>query len=900
MQLRALHIKRFGVFKDKSVAGLRPGLNLLYGENEAGKTTLLQFVRWVLFGEGAMFADHYAPEDGGKQEGSLECESAGNEMVTIQRSVQSKQKTQVRVATPLRTVENQQSLNPFLGYIPAALYKNVYAFTIEELQQLDFVKDDEVKQRIVGAGLGLGAVSLSGIRKSLSDRREELFKVRGKTQTLNALTTEIKNREKEIQEMQKDLVQFDRLHEEIESLTQQRAALKAPLAEASHRVQRLAALAEVYPRFVDWVDAGNALEALHGVPELSESVVEEFHNLKREWAALKKQFDDRRQEVERLQKVRDGIEVNTALLQLEAEVKQINQSHQSVRDIMKDIDTLRRQHGEKSGVILQNLQRIGEGWDESRLREFQKVDELKGRVRKHRADLESAAENISKAQARLDSHREYRAREAVRSVLPPGAMMVLLLFAGLSVAGGVAAWMAGFAGGIVFAVLGVVLAGAAAWWVRTRSRSGTQEDPLEQHYREEAQQAKAARNHLVESWQKWLAERGFHSGLDVDEFDEVMRRMERTRDLLRERDDLSGRIEKMEADLRAARSRVERVASAAPGLELNNDLLVNMERVAERYEDQRQKQEERRNLEKALSEQAQGLEQLKPAVEAQRQKLDRIILEAGTKDEEGFQDQVTSWKRACDLKQQSERARRDIQSRMGVGEAFDAVVEELRSTEPTRLDTECATARERVETLQKQMQEIDQKLGRCQQEQERLANSDVLFDAQSQVEMLKQRLERAGRDWAVATLALSMLDRSLKTYQETHQPAVYRAASDWFRRITGGVYEAVRYQMEADVVDVQTASGDFKPVAHLSRGTREQLYLALRLALIQEYEKESEPLPVLMDDVWVNFDDARRDRFVEVLAQFAQDRQVVVLSCHNASRELCRRHGAHEVVLSTP
>ncbi|WP_187291880.1 ATP-binding protein, partial [Nitrospina gracilis] len=448
-----------------------------------------------------------------------------------------------------------------------------------------------------------------------------------------------------------------------------------------------------------------------------------------------------------------------------------------------------------------------------------------------------------------------------------------------------------------FSVLGAVLAAAAAVWARRQSHSVQADDPLERHYRNDVEQAEAARARLIKEWQEWLVEGGFHTGLDANQLEDVMRRIERTQDLLRERDELDGRIETMESDLQKAWSLVERAASALPGTKLKDNLLVNMEWVADRYEAQRARQEERRQIIASLAEHADKLERLKAAIEAPRRSLDKLLLEAGAKDEAGFEELVSSWKRACGLKQEADRARQDVQSRMGVGEVFDAVVKELRNAEPTRLDTERVTTEAQVEELVKQIQEIDQKLGGCKKEQERLANNDALFDAQSQVEMLKQRLERAGRDWAVATLALSMLDRSLKTYQESHQPAVYRAASNWFDRITGGAYEAVRYQMESDVVDVRTASGDFKPVEHLSRGTREQLYLALRLALIQEYEKESEPLPVLMDDVWVNFDDARRDRFVEVLAEFAKDRQVIVLSCHSASRELCLRHGAHEVSL---
>ena len=50
MQLREIHIDGFGVFHNKLVTGLKPGLNIVYGKNEFGKTTLLEFIRRVLFG----------------------------------------------------------------------------------------------------------------------------------------------------------------------------------------------------------------------------------------------------------------------------------------------------------------------------------------------------------------------------------------------------------------------------------------------------------------------------------------------------------------------------------------------------------------------------------------------------------------------------------------------------------------------------------------------------------------------------------------------------------------------------------------------------------------------------------------------------------------------------------
>ncbi|MFQ5443131.1 MAG: ATP-binding protein, partial [Nitrospinales bacterium] len=85
-------------------------------------------------------------------------------------------------------------------------------------------------------------------------------------------------------------------------------------------------------------------------------------------------------------------------------------------------------------------------------------------------------------------------------------------------------------------------------------------------------------------------------------------------------------------------------------------------------------------------------------------------------------------------------------------------------------------------------------------------------------------------------------------------------------------------------------------VEEMSRGTREQLYLAMRLGLIEEYEKRAEPLPIIMDDVLVNFDEIRGHEFMEILQGFAQARQVLLLSCHRHTLKVCIEMGAHQVI----
>ena len=84
---------------------------------------------------------------------------------------------------------------------------------------------------------------------------------------------------------------------------------------------------------------------------------------------------------------------------------------------------------------------------------------------------------------------------------------------------------------------------------------------------------------------------------------------------------------------------------------------------------------------------------------------------------------------------------------------------------------------------------------------------------------------------------------------------------------------------------VSGASSSGKPPERLSRATAEQLFLALRLSYIDNLAGAHPSLPVLMDDVLVNFDDDRRWAAARVITEFAASRQVVYFTCHPATAE---------------
>ncbi len=150
--------------------------------------------------------------------------------------------------------------------------------------------------------------------------------------------------------------------------------------------------------------------------------------------------------------------------------------------------------------------------------------------------------------------------------------------------------------------------------------------------------------------------------------------------------------------------------------------------------------------------------------------------------------------------------------------------------------------------------------------------------------------------------ARTMLESTRAAFARDHQPAVLREASRWLVRLTQGHYTKITTSIHEARLEVHDATDVPWSPDRLSRGTREQVFLSLRLALVRDLERHGVHLPVVIDDALVNFDDARARAAAEVLVEFVADqprqRQMLVLTCHAHVASLFREVGAHVRSLS--
>ncbi|SFX45842.1 Uncharacterized protein YhaN [Thermoactinomyces sp. DSM 45891] len=160
---------------------------------------------------------------------------------------------------------------------------------------------------------------------------------------------------------------------------------------------------------------------------------------------------------------------------------------------------------------------------------------------------------------------------------------------------------------------------------------------------------------------------------------------------------------------------------------------------------------------------------------------------------------------------------------------------------------------------------------------------------ESEWECSKNRILELEKERTILELARQALEESSRQFQEDLSPRLTPYASRWIRTITQNRYQALNIDpkegIQLSVFVPET--GERKSVEYLSTGTIDQMYLALRFALLQFYSEMTQTrLPLILDDCFVHFDQDRLSETMQLLHQFSQEHQVILCTCQTREREL--------------
>jgi uncharacterized protein YhaN len=417
VRISGLSIDGFGLFHDVEVRDLHPGLSLFVGDNEAGKSTTLAFVHTVLFGypDGRTKENDYPPLQGGQPGGRLLVDSEADGALTLERRAGKKGGPMTVTFSDGRS-EGDAALSRLLGGVTRSLYRKLYAFSLYELEQLESLSDEAVRDVIYGASLGTTSLSLPEVRSRLEARKGVLFKPGGSKPHINAVLKNLEEVRDRLQDAGRRTGDYRELSTELENLKARIQVTQGQLHHAREEHVRLKAHIQLWD---DWTDLQDAEARLASLPVVVKAFPEEglsrlddlTGKIERETDSLRAVEEELREKDGRLQR----LTFDSRLLELESEIRSLVRGlgtyEQAITDLPRVQEALKGQRRQAEEVLAE----FGAGRTESWVLAMDRSSVARGQVESHQAALADADRRVEKAaeaENKVQEEREHLCEEA--------------------------------------------------------------------------------------------------------------------------------------------------------------------------------------------------------------------------------------------------------------------------------------------------------------------------------------------------------------------------------------------------------------------------------------------------------------------------------------------------------
>ncbi len=227
-----------------------------------------------------------------------------------------------------------------------------------------------------------------------------------------------------------------------------------------------------------------------------------------------------------------------------------------------------------------------------------------------------------------------------------------------------------------------------------------------------------------------------------------------------------------------------------------------------------------------------------------------------------------------------------VAARAGVDHEATAFIEELGSGSVDRWEQALDQTRQDLAGAVERRDQALKKTETVRRQREALELSTDLPALETEAEALGCRLEEETGQWRLLVTARGLVEEAMREFVAGRQPAVLAQASRLFSTVSMGRYRQVVQEPDGNTLTLLTVNGERVGTGDLSRGTAEQLYLCLRLALAGDHAGRGSPLPLLMDDVLVNADPERAAGLAAAIGEYARRGQVLLFTCHPRTAEL--------------
>jgi uncharacterized protein YhaN len=388
---------------------------------------------------------------------------------------------------------------------------------------------------------------------------------------------------------------------------------------------------------------------------------------------------------------------------------------------------------------------------------------------------------------------------------------------------------------------------------------------------------------LQVNWETWLIKSGLEKGLSPEGVLDIYNSIKGIKEQVKNIQSLEENVGKIEVSIRDYEKEIADLMQAAgmgPFTEKNN-ALVKIEGISSELDmalknkrdfDQLKFEREKLKIE---------LKNLEKKKEEKKKTVERLFKQAEVDSEQAFREMAENWGKKTLLSQEIKRSQENIKKFSGEGESYSQFLQELMETSPETLEAEKAELKTALNDISDEWDDLKENRGSLKNQIEQIKQEEESSRLRMAYEAVLEELKNKSETWSILTLARSVLKKAVENYERERQPEVVQEAQRFFSLMTSGAYSRIYAPLDETPIFVETSKDNVRrEIQELSRGTAEQLYLSLRFGFIREFSQRSESLPVIFDDILVNFDPERSKAACQAIKELAQNHQVIFFTCH--------------------
>ena len=300
-------------------------------------------------------------------------------------------------------------------------------------------------------------------------------------------------------------------------------------------------------------------------------------------------------------------------------------------------------------------------------------------------------------------------------------------------------------------------------------------------------------------------------------------------------------------------------------------------------EQEQEKTSLKRQMEKELRQGQSNLEKLESRIQAWERELEQLCREAGTDDPEELPGVEEKSKQKEDTRKELQSQESSLQE-LAEGQDLETFTAEAGAFQSHELESQLQELEQEKHELERERDEITSEIATLQKDLRAMDGTSRAAEIKQEIQEIRAELEQETREYIQLTLAQTILDSEMERFRSANQGPVLNQAGEFVNRITLGSLTGIYadYDSRGDLVlRAQRPDGSGLGVSELSDGTRDQLFLALRLGGLIHYLERNQPFPFTVDDILVHFDDQRAAKTLGVLAEMTPKTQVIFFTHHS-------------------